>query len=426
MNLIIKNGRVIDPASGLDEVRDIIIEGGVIAGVGATKAKTAGYTVIDASGKVVAPGLIDIHVHLREPGFEYKETIRSGTEAAAAGGFTAVACMPNTKPVNDNRAVTDYIVRKGRDEGVVRVYPIGAITKGSKGDELAEIGDMVDAGAVAVSDDGRPVDSSLMMLRAMEYSKIFGITVVSHAEDKALAEGGVMNESALSTRMGLKGIPAVAEDVATARDLLLAEYSGARLHLAHVSTAGAVRLIREAKKRGVKVTAETCPHYFALTERAVEGYCTNAKMNPPLRGDADVAAIRDGLRDGTIDVIATDHAPHHYSEKEAEFDQAPFGIIGLETALPLTLALVRDGVLPLSEALAKLTISPAKALGINGGTLTEGAPADLVIIDLDREWVIEPEKFKSRGRNTPFGGWAMQGKAVTTIVGGRIVYEYSV
>lgn len=426
MNLIIKNGRVIDPASGLDEVRDIIIEGGVIAGVGATKAKTAGYTVIDASGKVVAPGLIDIHVHLREPGFEYKETIRSGTEAAAAGGFTAVACMPNTKPVNDNRAVTDYIVRKGRDEGVVRVYPIGAITKGSKGDELAEIGDMVDAGAVAVSDDGRPVDSSLMMLRAMEYSKIFGITVVSHAEDKALAEGGVMNESALSTRMGLKGIPAVAEDVATARDLLLAEYSGARLHLAHVSTAGAVRLIREAKSRGVKVTAETCPHYFALTERAVEGYCTNAKMNPPLRGDADVAAIRDGLRDGTIDVIATDHAPHHYSEKEAEFDQAPFGIIGLETALPLTLALVRDGVLPLSEALAKLTISPAKALGINGGTLTEGAPADLVIIDLDREWVIEPEKFKSRGRNTPFGGWAMQGKAVTTIVGGRIVYEYSV
>lgn len=423
MNLVIKNGRVIDPATRLDKICDIVVEDGVIARVGAAGKNAAGYTVIDASGKVVAPGLIDIHVHLREPGLEYKETIMSGTEAAAAGGFTAVACMPNTKPVNDNRAVTDYIVRKGRDEGVVRVYPIGAITKGSTGEELAEIGDMVEAGAVAISDDGKPVTSSLMMRRAMEYSKNFGITVVSHAEDNSLAEGGVMNEGVVSTRLGLKGIPAIAEDVASARDILLAEYVGARLHLAHVSTEGTVRLVREAKKRGVSVTAETCPHYFTLTENAVEGYNTNAKMNPPLRTEADVAAIREGLRDGTIDVIATDHAPHHYSEKDAEFDQAPFGIVGLETALSLTLVLVREGVLSLSDALAKLTVNPAKALRLPGGTLAVGGAADLAIIDLDAEWVVEPERFRSKGRNTPFGGWTMRGRAVKTIVGGKVVYE---
>ncbi|MDH4099933.1 MAG: dihydroorotase [Nitrospirota bacterium] len=423
MNVIIKGGRVIDPASGLDKVCDVVIDNGIIVKVGTAGKKTAGCSVIDASGKVVAPGLIDIHVHLREPGLEYKETILTGTEAAAAGGFTAVACMPNTKPINDNRAVTDYIVRKGRDEGAVRVYPIGAITKGSTGEELAEIGDMIEAGAVAISDDGKPVTSSVMMRRAMEYSRNFGITVVSHAEDMSLAEGGVMNEGALSTRLGLRGIPAIAEDIASARDILLAEYTGARLHLAHVSTAGTVRLIREAKQRGIAVTAETCPHYFTLTEAAVDGYNTNAKMNPPLRGEEDVAAIREALRDGTIDVIATDHAPHHYSEKDAEFDQAPFGIVGLETALSLTLSLVRDGVMSLSDALAALTTNPAKALGLPGGSLAVGSAADLVIIDLDAEWEVKPEKFRSKGRNTPFAGWKMKGRAAATIVDGKLVYQ---
>jgi dihydroorotase len=419
MNILIKNGHVIDPANKIDEKRDILVSNGKIAKLGKPGSLSAdGSPVIDAAGRLIVPGLIDMHVHLREPGFEYKETIATGTAAAKAGGFTSVCCMPNTNPVNDNRSVTEFLLSQARD-AAARVYPIGAITRGSKGEELAEMGELHAAGCVAVSDDGRPLMNASLMRRAMEYSKIFDMLIISHCEDSALSNKGVMNEGGISTELGLRGIPRSAEDVMTARDISLAELTGCRLHIAHVSTAGSVHLVREAKKRGVRVTAETCPHYFSLTEEAVRGYNTMAKMNPPLRTADDVAAIRQGLKDGTIDVIATDHAPHGMDEKSGEFDYAPFGIVGLETALGLTLKLVEENVMTPAEAIGKLTLNPAAVLKIEKGTLSVGADADITLIDPNVAWIVDSSQFKSRSRNTPFNGWQLRGRAVQTIVGGR-------
>src|SRR5574341_140098 len=419
MNILITNGHIIDPANNIDGKLDLLISGGKIAKLGKTGSLSAdGAEVIDAGGKLVVPGLIDMHVHLREPGYEYKETIATGTAAAKAGGFTSVCCMPNTNPVNDNRSVSEFILSQSRD-AAARVYPIGAITKGSKGEELAEMGELHQSGCIAVSDDGKPEMNAALMRRAMEYSRIFDMLIVAHCEDSTLSGKGVMNEGAVSTELGLRGIPRAAEDVMTARDLSLAELTGCRLHIAHVSTAGSVRMVREAKARGVKVTAETCPHYFTLTDEAVRGYNTMAKMNPPLRTAHDVTAVKAGLADGTIDVIATDHAPHGMDEKSGEFDYAPFGIVGLETALGLSLKLVADGILSLADLVGKFSVNPALILKINKGTLSIGADADITIIDPNIEWTVDASKFKSKSKNTPFNGWKLKGRAVQTIVHGR-------
>jgi dihydroorotase len=420
MNILIKNGHVIDPANKVDEKLDILAANGKIAKLGKPGSLSANDAqVIDAAGKLVVPGLIDMHVHLREPGFEYKETIATGTAAAKAGGFTSVCCMPNTNPANDSRSVTEFILARARSASA-QVFPIGAITKGSKGEELAEMEELYAAGCFAVSDDGKPVMSAAIMRRAMEYSRIFDMLIISHCEDSSLSGKGVMNEGVVSTELGLRGIPRAAEDVMTARDISLAELTGCRLHLAHVSTAGSVRLIRDAKSRGLMVTAETCPHYFTLTEEAVRGYNTMAKMNPPLRTADDVAAIKQGLKDGTIDVIATDHAPHAMDEKSGEFDYAPFGIVGLETALGLTLKLVDEGIITLTEAISKLSVNPATALKRGKGTLSAGADADITIIDPNLEWVVDASRFKSKSKNTPFSGWKLKGKAVQTMAGGNL------
>jgi dihydroorotase len=421
LNLLIKNGHVIDPANNVDEKLDLLVSDGKIAKLGKPGSIVASSgQVIDASGKLVVPGLIDMHVHLREPGFEYKETIATGTAAAKAGGFTAVCCMPNTNPVNDSRSVTEFILSQAAREAWARVYPIGAVTKGSKGEELAEIGELRQAGCVGISDDGRPVMNAAVMRRALEYSKIFDLAVISHCEDLNLAAKGVMNEGFVSTELGLRGIPNAAEDVMVSRDIALADLTGARVHICHVSTAGSVRMIGEAKERGVKVTAETCPHYFTLTDEAARGYNTMAKMNPPLRAAEDVAAIRQGLKDGAIDAIATDHAPHALDEKTVEFDYAPFGVAGLETALGLTFTLVHEGVLTAPEAVRKLSTNPASILRLDKGTLSIGADADITIIDPDAEWTVDASQFKSKSRNTPFGGWKLRGRAARTIVGGKL------
>ncbi len=422
MTLLIQGGHVIDPGR-VNGVADVLIEDGTIAAVGPKLAVPAGATVISAAGRLVVPGFVDLHVHFREPGFEYKETIQSGTDAAVAGGFTSVCAMPNTNPVNDNQAVTEFMLERAKAAGTARLYPIGAITKRSEGKELAEIGDLRRAGCVAISDDGKPVMNSLVMRRAMEYARAFDVPVVDHCEDLHLSEGGCMNEGVISTELGLPGIPSAAEDVMVARNVSLAELTGARLHLAHISTAGSVRMVREAKARGLKVTAEACPHHFTLTEETTRGYNTHAKMNPPLRTNLDVQAIKDGLRDGTIDVIATDHAPHATQEKQQEFTEAPFGIVGLETALPLTLALVEEGVMTLESAVDKLSTAPAKAFSLNAGTLAVGAPADVAIVDANHEWHVDPSQFRSKSRNTPFAGWKVKGSVTTTIVSGRVVYE---
>ncbi len=420
MNILIKNGHIIDPANKVDEKLDVLVSDGKISRLGKPGSLPAnGNQVIDAAGKFVVPGLIDMHVHLREPGFEYKETIATGTAAAKAGGFTSVCCMPNTNPVNDNRSVTEFILAQARNASA-QVFPIGAVTKGSKGEELAEMGELHAAGCVAISDDGKPVMNASIMRRAMEYSRIFDMLIISHCEDSTLSFKGVMNDGIVSTELGLRGIPRAAEDVMTARDISLAELTGGRLHIAHVSTAGSVRLIRDAKSRGVKVTAETCPHYFSLTEEAVRGYNTLAKMNPPLRTVDDVAAVKQGLKDGTIDVIATDHAPHAMDEKSGEFDYAPFGIVGLETALGLALKLVQEGAFSLAEAIRKLSVNPALILKLDKGTLSLGADADMTMIDSNVDWTVDASQFKSKSKNTPFDGWKLRGKAVRTIVGGRI------
>ncbi|HMW87819.1 MAG TPA: dihydroorotase [Nitrospira sp.] len=420
--ILIKGGHVIDPGR-VNGIADVLIENGKIAAVGQKLAAPAGATVIQAGGQLVLPGFVDLHVHFREPGFEYKETIQSGTDAAVAGGFTTVCAMPNTNPVNDNQAVTEFMLERAKAAGTANLYPIGAITKRSEGKELAEIGDLRRAGCVAISDDGKPVMNSLVMRRAMEYARAFDVPVVDHCEDLHLSEGGCMNEGLISTELGLPGIPSAAEDVMVARNVSLAELTGARLHLAHISTAGSVRMVREAKARGLKVTAEACPHHFTLTEETTRGYNTHAKMNPPLRTSQDVQAIKDGLRDGTIDVIATDHAPHASQEKQQEFTEAPFGIVGLETALPLTLTLVEEGVLTLESAVDKLATAPAKAFSLNAGTLAVGAPADVAIVDPNLEWEVDPSRFRSKSRNTPFAGWKVKGRVTTTLVSGRVVYE---
>ncbi|PLX92534.1 MAG: dihydroorotase [Desulfuromonas sp.] len=422
MKIVIKNGRLIDPAQGVDATLDLMIENGKVAAI-AENLETTGAEVIDASGKLVTPGLIDMHVHLRDPGYEYKEDIASGTQSAVAGGFTSVACMPNTSPVNDNKAVTLYIRSKATETAVANVFPIGSITKGLKGDSLAELGELQQAGCVAVSDDGRPVVSGELMRRALEYTRPLGLPVISHAEELSLVGDGVMNDGFVATELGLKGIPWVAEDAAVARDVMLAEFTGGALHVAHVSTKGAVEIVRAAKARGVAVTCEATPHHFTLTDEAVRGYNTNAKMNPPLRSEEDVAAIRAGLADGTIDVIATDHAPHHLDEKNVEFNIAMNGIVGLETAIPLTLALVDQGIFDLNAAIATLTAAPAQILKLDRGSLVEGAAADVTIIDPQLEWCVEAAKLNSKSKNTPFDGVTMKGAAICTIVGGKIAYK---
>lgn len=428
---LIKGGHVIDPETGLDGLMDIFIENGMIVNVeeqeagrnGPRTTHNAQPEVIDASGKVVTPGLVDMHVHLREPGHEYKETVESGCRAAACGGFTAVCCMPNTDPVNDNQSVTDYILQKARMAGSVRVYPVGAISRGLCGKRLADMGELKAAGVVAVSDDGNPVMNSQLMRRALEYARGFGLLVISHCEDRYLSAKGVMNEGITSTRLGLSGMPAAEEIVMVARDIALCELTDAPLHIAHVSTEGSARLIREAKSRGIRVTAETAPHYFSLTEEAVAGYDTNAKVHPPLRTARDRDAIRGSLADGTIDVIASDHAPHSSIEKNLEFQAAANGMIGLETSLSLSLRLVEDGLMGLSDLIAKMSVNPARILHIADVGLKPGNPADITVMDLDREFTVDAGTMRSKSRNTPFDGWRLKGKAVLTMVGGKVVFE---
>ncbi|MEW5952817.1 MAG: dihydroorotase [Bacillota bacterium] len=423
MKLLLRGGTVIDPAGQTGIPADILVSGGKIEAIGAALA-AGDALVVDVTGKLVTPGLIDMHVHLREPGFEAKEDIASGTRAAARGGFTAVACMPNTSPVADSRSIITAIRARAGESGVVRVYPIGAITRGSKGEELAEMADMQGAGAVAVSDDGQPVVSAAIMRRAMQYAGMLGLTVISHCEDRELAAGGVMHEGYMSTVLGLKGIPPEAEEIMVTRDIILAGRAGCHLHIAHISTAGAVRAVREAKSRGVRVTAEATPHHFTLTDEAVAGYATNTKVNPPLRGAADVEAVREGLADGTIDVIATDHAPHTFEDKDVEYDRAPFGMVGLETAVGLVWTeLVIPGLLSPAQAVIKMSLNPALVLGIPGGTLKVGELADITVIDPGRQEVVDPARFAGKGRNTPFAGRLLQGLPVLTVVGGRIVYR---
>lgn len=422
--ILLRGGRVIDPSQGIDGVQDVLLAEGVVVGVDREISPPEGTEIVPVNGLVVCPGLIDLHVHLREPGFEHKETIASGARAAVAGGFTAVCAMPNTDPPIDDPAAVGFVYAEGVRVGLARVYPVGAVSVGMRGERLTEVGEMVDAGAVAITDDGLPVADAGLMRLALEYTQTFGIPVASHCEERSLSRGGSMNEGAVSTRLGLMGIPNAAEDVMIARDLLLAELTGGRLHIQHVSTRGGVAMIREAKARGIAVTAEATPHHFTLTEEAVDGYRTDAKMNPPLRTAEDVAAVRAGIADGTLDVIATDHAPHHYDEKEQAFDEAPFGIVGLETALGLAVTeLVEKGVITLPQLVERMSTAPARAFRLPGGTLRPGSPADVTVFDPSAEWTVEPEAFLSRSRNTPFGGWRLRGRALYTIVGGRVVWN---
>jgi dihydroorotase len=424
MNLLVKNGRVVDPANGVDTVQDVLLRDGLVERVGPHLSAPPDTQTVNAAGKVVCPGFIDAHVHLREPGYEYKETVATGTRAAAAGGFTTVCCMANTFPVNDNRSITDYILAKAHTEGVVRVHPIGAVTRGLEGAELAELAELAEAGCVGFSDDGRCVMNAAIYRRAMEYTLPFGLPLISHAEDVHLSKGASMNEGVVSTELGIRGAPAAAEDVMVARDILLAELTGAHVHIAHLSTAGAVRLVRDAKSRGVRVTAEVTPHHLVLTDEAVRAFDPNTKMAPPLRTKRDADAVLEALADGTIDCIATDHAPHAGSEKEGEFDRAAFGIIGLETAVGLLLdRLVKPGAMPLGTLVSRLSRDPARLLGLPGGSLAPGAAADVTLIDPTAEWTVDPARFQSRSRNTPFGGWSLTGRPWKTIVGGRIVWE---
>ncbi len=424
MLTLVRGGRVIDPGN-LDGIMDIVIENGKIVEIkkdALTGNEDPELKIIDASGKIVAPGLIDMHVHLRDPGHEYKETIETGGLAAAFGGFTTICCMPNTDPVNDCRQVTEYIVKKAIKADTVRVYPVAAISMRLKGDNLCEYGELKDAGAIAVSDDGNSVMNSLLMRRALEYAGGFDLPVISHCEDLDLAAGGAMNEGAIATQMGLSGIPNASESIMVLRDIALSELTGIPVHIAHVSTMESVRAIRDAKKRGVSVTAETAPHYFSITDAFVKNYNTNSKMNPPLRTDQDREAICQGLADGTIDVIATDHAPHSIIEKAVEFDQAANGIIGLETSVSLSLKLVEKGIIGITDLIEKMSTNPARILGLENG-LDIGRVADITIIDPEISYCIDADRFQSLSRNTPFDGWNVKGKAVLTMVGGKIVYQ---
>ena len=422
--LLLKGGRVVDPSQGMDGVFDLLLTDGLVAGLGEDLEAPEDARIIDATGLVVTPGLIDVHVHLREPGAEHKETIATGARAAAAGGFTAVCAMPNTDPPIDDPASVAFVAAVGRRANAARVYPIGAISVGQKGEQLTEIGEMAEAGAVGITDDGHPVMDSGLMRLALEYSLAFGIPVADHPEDLGLSKDGVMNEGLVSTRLGLKGKPNASEDAHIVRDLMLAKLTGGRIHLQHVSTTAGVEAIREAKADGVRVSAEATPHHLLLTDEEVEGYRTEVKMNPPLRSRKDVDAVRAGLQDGTLDIIATDHAPHHYDEKEAAFDDAPFGIVGLETCLGLILThIVSEGVIDLPTMVQRMSCTPATAYSLPGGTLEPGSPADVTVIDPEMEWVVDPSAFLSKGRNTPFGEWKLKGKARMTIVGGGVVWE---
>jgi dihydroorotase len=422
--ILLRGGRVVDPSQKLDDVRDVLLADGKVAKVAKSLEAPESARVIDCSGLVVTPGLIDLHVHLREPGGEHKETIRSGARAAAAGGFTAVCAMPNTSPPIDDPATVGFVVAEGRRAGAARVYPTGCISVGQKGERLAEIGDMVAAGAVAVTDDGHPVMDSGLMRLALEYAEGFGIPVADHPEDLGLARGGSMNEGLVSARLGLKGKPNASEDIHIIRDILLAELTGGHIHLQHVSTAFGVEMIRQAKARGVRVTAEATPHHLLLTDEAVEGYRTEAKMNPPLRSGADRAAVTEGFLDGTLDVLATDHAPHHYDEKEQAFDDAPNGIVGIETSLGLMHThFVLAGKMDLTTLVERMSVAPARAFRLPGGTLAEGSPADVTVFDPAATWSIDAKRFLSKSRNTPFGGWELTGRPVLTVVDGNVVWE---
>lgn len=430
MKLLLTGARIIDPSQKMDGRLDVFIENGKVVKIGnnlskSIKSKDSGKItkIIDLPGMIIVPGLMDMHTHLREPGFEYKETVASGTAAAVAGGFTSIACMPNTNPINDNRSITEFIKRKAAEAALANVYPIGAISMNSEGSKLTEFWDLKEAGIVAVSDDGKPVMNAALMRRAMEYAHSLQLPVISHCEDVNLSANGLMNEGYYSTILGLNGIPSTAEEVMVARDILIAEFTKTAVHIAHVSTAGSVLLIRDAKARGISVTAETAPHYFTLTDESVQGYDTNYKINPPLRSDHDVKAIKEGLADGTIDVIACDHAPHGRTDKEVEFEYAANGISGLETSLALSLNLISSKTLTWPELIDKMSIQPARILNLSKGTLKEGADADMTVIDPQLKWTVDVQAFRSRGKNSPFHGRQMQGKAILTIVGGEIKYD---
>ena len=427
MTIVIKNGRVIDPANGLDEPKDLLIDKGRIKALESPGSISfdAGekLSVIDAKGCVVCPGLIDMHVHFREPGFEYKETITSGCRSAAAGGFTSVAVMPNTNPVNDTRAVTEHILSLARTEDIINVYPIAAITQKLEGERLSEMADLKDAGAIAFSDDGRPVISNELMRRAFEYSKMFKLPLIQHSEMLDLTEGGCMNEGMVSTELGLKGMPTEAEDIMVYRDIALLEKTGGRLHVAHISSKNSVDLVRQAKSRGLSVTCEVAPHHFTLTDEAVRGYDTNTKMSPPLRAIDDVEAIKEGLQDGTIDIIATDHAPHDIADKQVEYQNACFGIVGLETALPLSLKLVDEKILSMGDVIKKLTSTPADIFNLKAGSLSLGNEADILIFNPNLEYSIDISKFHSKSKNSPFDGWKVKGQVIHTLVKGKTAYS---
>jgi dihydroorotase len=430
-SLLLAGGRVIDPSSGLDEVRDVLVRDGRIEAVERDVAGPEGIPRIEARGLVVAPGLIDVHVHLREPGAEHKETIRTGAQSAAAGGFTTIWAMPNTDPPLDDPAAVGFVREEARrwarkGEGGARVSPVAAASLGLAGEQMTEIGGLVEAGAVAVTDDGHPIHDPALMRRLLEYTQSFGVPVLQHAEDMALSAGGVMNEGAVATALGLRGIPNASEAAVVARDIYLAELTGGHVHVQHVSTREAVELIRLARERGARVSGEASPHHMALTEEAVRGYRTEAKMNPPLRSAADRLAVRQGLIDGVLECVATDHAPHHYEEKEREFDDAPFGIVGLETALAVCIGeLVKPGDLTLFDLVERMSTAPARLMGIEGGTLRPGSRADLVLFDPQEEWTVDPADFRSKSRNTPFGGWEVTGRVKRTIVGGETRYRDS-
>lgn len=421
--VLFQGARVVDPSQKLDAVVDVLVQAGTVARIGADLTSGEDVEVIDVGGKVLCPGFIDVHVHLREPGGEHKETIATGARAAAAGGYTAVCAMPNTDPPIDDPASVGYVRSVGQRVGAARVYPIGTISVGQKGERLTEMGEMVDAGAVGFTDDGKPVWDAGLMRLALEYAQAFDVPIANHCEEKSLSRGGSMNEGVVSSRLGLTGIPNAAEDVMIARDLLLAELTGGRLHIQHVSTRQGVELIRQAKARGIRVTAEATPHHLTLTDVACDGYRTEAKVNPPLRSEADRLAVIAGMLDGTLDVIATDHAPHHYDEKEQAFDDAPFGLVGLETALGLILTyFVEPGKLSLSTMVERMSCAPARAFKLPGGTLVAGSPADITVFDPSHEWEVDPKQFVSKSRNTPFGGWQLRGRCALTIVGGRVVH----